>query len=64
MLDALLAHATREIEVVPDPARMRPSDIPLLLGSAARIERDLGWRAERPLEQTLGDILTHFRARS
>lgn len=64
VLDALLAHATCEIDVVPDPARMRPSDIPLLLGSPTRIERDLGWRAERPLEQTLGDILTHFRTRS
>ena len=63
VLDALLALAEREIEVVPDPERMRPADIPLLLGSPERIERDLGWKAARPLEQTLADILTSFRER-
>ena len=63
VLASLLALAEREIEVQPDPERMRPSDIPLLLGDPARIARDLGWRAERPLEETLLDILTSFRAR-
>jgi GDP-4-dehydro-6-deoxy-D-mannose reductase len=63
VLSSLLALARTEIEVRPDPARLRPADIPLLLGSPARIERDLGWRAERPLEQTLLDILTSFRTR-
>jgi GDP-4-dehydro-6-deoxy-D-mannose reductase len=61
VLASLLGLAEREIEVRPDPERMRPADIPLLLGSPARIERDLGWRAERPLEQTLLDILTQAR---
>jgi GDP-4-dehydro-6-deoxy-D-mannose reductase len=61
VLTSLLALATREVEVRPDPERLRPADIPLLLGSPARIERDLGWRAERPLEQTLEDILSSFR---
>jgi GDP-4-dehydro-6-deoxy-D-mannose reductase len=64
VLDSLLALAEREIEVVPDPARLRPVDVPLLLGSPVRIERALGWTARRPLEQTLSDILTSFRARS
>jgi GDP-4-dehydro-6-deoxy-D-mannose reductase len=63
VLTSLLALAEREIEVVPDPERLRPADTPLLVGDASRIERDLGWRAERPLEQTLLDILTFFRAR-
>jgi GDP-4-dehydro-6-deoxy-D-mannose reductase len=63
VLASLLSLARREIEVRPDPERLRPADIPLLLGDPARIERDLGWRAERPLEQTLLDILTSFRAR-
>ncbi len=57
VLAQLLALADREIEVVPDPERLRPADIPLLLGDATRIGHDLGWRVERPLEQTLLDIL-------
>jgi GDP-4-dehydro-6-deoxy-D-mannose reductase len=64
VLTTLLGFAEREIEVVPDPERLRPADIPLLLGSPARIEHDLGWRPERPLEQTLLDVLTYFRSRS
>jgi GDP-4-dehydro-6-deoxy-D-mannose reductase len=64
VLTTLLGFADREIEVVSDPERLRPADIPLLLGSPARIERDLGWRAERPLEQTLLDVLAYFRSRS
>jgi GDP-4-dehydro-6-deoxy-D-mannose reductase len=63
VLASLLALAEREIEVLTDPDRLRPADIPLLLGDPSRIEGDLGWRAERPLEQTLLDILTSFRAR-
>jgi GDP-4-dehydro-6-deoxy-D-mannose reductase len=63
VLESLLALADREIQVLPDPDRLRPADIPLLLGDPARIERDLGWRAVRPLEGTLQDILTSFRAR-
>jgi GDP-4-dehydro-6-deoxy-D-mannose reductase len=64
LLDRLLALSDCEIEVEVDQERVRPNDIPLLCGSPARIERDLGWRAERPLEQTLGDILTSFRERA
>lgn len=64
VLAALLRLAEREIEVVADPERLRPADIPLLLGSPARIEHDLGWRADRTLEQTLLDVLTYFRSRS
>jgi GDP-4-dehydro-6-deoxy-D-mannose reductase len=63
VLTSLLTLAEREIEVVPDPERLRPADTPLLLGDASRIERDLGWHTERPLEQTLLDILTYFRER-
>jgi GDP-4-dehydro-6-deoxy-D-mannose reductase len=63
ILSSLLELAEREIEVAPDPERMRPADVPLLLGDPARIERDLGWKAGRPLQQTLSDILTSFRVR-
>jgi GDP-4-dehydro-6-deoxy-D-mannose reductase len=61
VLASLLELAERDVEVLPDPARLRPADIPLLLGSPALIERELGWRAGLPLEQTLRDTLTFFR---
>jgi GDP-4-dehydro-6-deoxy-D-mannose reductase len=62
VLDRLLALAEREIVVETDAGRLRPSDVPLLLGDPGRIERELGWRAAIPLERTLGDVLARERA--
>jgi GDP-4-dehydro-6-deoxy-D-mannose reductase len=39
-----------------DPARVRPVDVPLLLGDGARLSA-LGWAPMIPLRQTLGDLL-------
>jgi len=39
-----------------DPSRVRPIDIPLLVGDASRLRR-LGWEAVRPLDETLRDLL-------
>ncbi|MEO9174858.1 MAG: GDP-mannose 4,6-dehydratase [Gaiellales bacterium] len=62
LLDRLLALSERRIEVVTDPDRLRPSDIPLLCGDPSRIERELGWRLAHPIDQTLADTLDFFRA--
>jgi GDP-4-dehydro-6-deoxy-D-mannose reductase len=61
VLELLLGLSERAIEVVTDPARLRPHDIPLLCGDPARIGSELGWRSTRPLEQTLADTLDSFR---
>jgi GDP-4-dehydro-6-deoxy-D-mannose reductase len=63
VLAALLDLSECEIEIVEDPDRLRPADIPLLCGNPARIARDLGWRADRPLGGTLLDTLAFFRER-
>jgi GDP-4-dehydro-6-deoxy-D-mannose reductase len=51
------------IEVRVDLARLRPSDVPVLRGSAEQIERATGWRPEIRLEQTLSDLLNYWRQR-
>ena len=64
MLSFLLSQSTvRGIEVRPDPARFRPSDIPVLRGSYDKIERAVGWRPRIQLEQTLVDVLAYWRQR-
>jgi GDP-4-dehydro-6-deoxy-D-mannose reductase len=63
LLTQLLALSQCPIEVVTDPDRLRPADIPLLCGDPSRIEDELGWRPEQSIEQTLADTLDFFRTR-
>lgn len=64
VLDFMLAHSTvRSIKVQEDPSRLRPSDIPVLIGDATKIETTVGWRPQIPFEQTLADTLEYWRRR-
>lgn len=60
MLDTLIALAGVEVEVVVDPARVRPVDVPRTWGDARQAREQLGWGAAIPLERTLGDVLDHW----
>lgn len=51
------------IAVKEDPARLRPSDVPHLLGDASKIRGALSWKPEIPFEQTLQDTLEYWRRR-
>ncbi len=61
LLHKLLARARVPIRVRIDPNRYRPNDVPLLLGDPSRIQDELGWSAEIPLERTLDDLLDYWR---
>jgi GDP-4-dehydro-6-deoxy-D-mannose reductase len=64
MLNFLLGESTvQPIAVKEDPARLRPSDVPVLIGDASKIERAVGWKPEIPFEQTLRDLLAYWRRR-
>lgn len=62
-LDMLLAHTTTKIEVKQDPARLRPSDVQILLGDNTKFVKQTGWQPTIPFEQTLRDMLEYWRAR-
>lgn len=59
----LAALAAVTPRIVRDPARMRPADVPRLVGDPGRIAADVGWRAEIPLDTTLHDVLEDARER-
>jgi len=54
-LDRLRAVAGVEVRLEEDPERLRPLDVPLLAGDAARLAA-LGWRPRRGLDQALTDL--------
>ncbi len=56
ILDELIALSGLDVMIVSDPARMRPSDVPKLVGSAGKLEAEVGWRRQYTLTQTLNEI--------
>jgi GDP-4-dehydro-6-deoxy-D-mannose reductase len=63
LLDTLLAFSECDIAVEPDPARMRPADVPRVVCDNRRVCAHTGWAPQIPLEQTLYDILEYWRGR-
>jgi GDP-4-dehydro-6-deoxy-D-mannose reductase len=61
VVELLVEMARCPVTVEPDPDRLRPADIPVLVGDASRLERATGWRPQIPLEQTLADTLQAAR---
>lgn len=61
LLSALVRLARVPISIETDPARMRPSDNPIVVGDNSRVREEVGWRPEIPIERTLQDLLEHWR---
>ena len=61
LLETLLGLSRAAIRVAVDPARLRPSDNPVVLGNPERIAREVGWHATIPIEETLRDLLEYWR---
>ena len=61
LVDRLMALANVTIRVEIDPERYRPSDVPIIYGSASKLKQDTGWEPEIPFEQTIQDVLDEWR---
>lgn len=63
LLERLVAIAGVRVEVRVDPERLRPSDIPALVGDPRKLRAATGWEPRIGIEQTLRDLLDDWRAR-
>ena len=63
MLDILLGMTDAHIEVQVDPARLRPSDVKVLICDATKFRELTGWQPRIPFEQTMKDLLEYWRER-
>lgn len=61
VLDILLSFSKIKVEIKQDPARMRPSDVPILLGDSTKFRRKTGWKNTIPFEKTMEDLLNYWR---
>ncbi len=63
VLDRLLTLTDAMVDVVFDPGRLRPAEVPVLVGDASRFEQATGWQPAIPFEQTVFDTLEYWRKR-
>jgi GDP-4-dehydro-6-deoxy-D-mannose reductase len=60
--ELLLGLARHAIELAPDPALVRPVEVPRLVGDNTRLREATGWAPSIPFEETLAAILDRWRA--
>jgi GDP-4-dehydro-6-deoxy-D-mannose reductase len=55
ILDQLIKISGVNVTIEQDPTRMRPSEVPIVYGSFEKAYKELGWKPEISIEQTLQD---------
>ncbi len=64
LLERLIEIAGVEVDVQLDPERLRPADIPALVGDPSKLRAATGWSPRVGLDQTLRDLLDDWRERT
>ena len=63
-LERLIAMSTvKDIKWVTEPAFVRPTKVPYLIGDTEKFRQITGWRPEIGFEQILSDTLNYWRER-
>ncbi|HET7746300.1 MAG TPA: GDP-mannose 4,6-dehydratase [Vicinamibacteria bacterium] len=63
VLTRLLTHSRADIEIRVDESRLRPADVPAVVGDFTRLREATGWKPAIALDTSLRDLLDHWRAR-
>lgn len=61
LLNFLLSLTDVSIEVKQDEARLRPSDVPVLVGDSTKFRQKSGWEQKYKFEDTMKDTLNYWR---
>ncbi len=60
-LDNLLQLTPHSLQIVQDQSRQQRYDVPVQVGSAERISKQIGWQPRILLQTSLADLLDHWR---
>lgn len=63
VLDILLSFSDVKVKIKQSKARLRPSDVPVLIGDYNKFNKITGWTPKIKFEDTLKDILEYWRER-
>ncbi|MFC1513944.1 GDP-mannose 4,6-dehydratase, partial [candidate division KSB1 bacterium] len=61
ILDKLISMSKVKIDIQEDPDRLRPSDVPVLLGDNSKFIKATGWKREYEFDKTLEDTINYWR---
>jgi GDP-D-mannose dehydratase len=64
LLQMLVDRARTPLRIRVDRTRLRPNDVPVLLGDPSRLRNELAWAATIPLQQTADELLAFWRAQT
>lgn len=62
ILAALVALSSVKVDIHVDPSRLRPSDLPVLIGDPSRLRAATGFAPSGRLDRALADLLADWRA--
>ena len=54
--------AKKPLTIKQDPDRMRPSDVPILLGDNSKLKSTIDWKPRFTIEETIQDCLNYWRS--
>lgn len=57
LFDLVVEETGAEVELSVEPSRVRRADIPYLVADVDKAGRELGWKTETPLRQTIRDMM-------
>lgn len=63
ILDLLLSMSKVKLKTKLDPARLRPSDVPVLYSDCTKLKELTGWEPKIPFKKSLKDLLEYWRER-
>lgn len=63
ILDLVVAQGLVPVDVQVDPARLRPSDEPILMGDNTKLRAATGWEPRIDMAQIVGELLAYWRRR-
>ena len=64
IVEALVARARVPISIEQDASRLRPNDVPVLVGDASRLIEATGWTPEISFDRMIDDLLNFWREKT
>lgn len=61
IVEALVSKSRVPIRIAQDPARMRASDVPILVGDSRRLQEATGWKPQIDFDRMITDLLEYWR---